>query len=189
MEELLKLKKVLPFLLPLIINFMIIMLILIVCLSSSGESSVMAGTFFRKPFKEDVHYNVTSYFGLREDPFDNSIIKYHSGIDLSAPDGTEILSIGDGIVVEVGNNPSALGNYVYIKHNYENITYYSVYGHMLNDSIRVIKNQVVKSGDIIGIIGSTGRSTGTHLHLTLMSPIISFDKNYLVDPQFVIEGL
>ena len=60
---------------------------------------------------------------------------------------------------------------------------------MLNGSIRVIKNQMVKSGDIIGIIGSTGRSTGTHLHLTLMSPIISFDKNYLVDPQFVIEGL
>lgn len=189
LQKLLILKRFLPVIIPCVSIFFIIIIVLMVCTSSSGDSTVLAGTFFRKPFKDDVNYIITSEFGNRKDPFNEEVIKFHTGIDLSAPDGTAILSIGDGIVTETGNNPAGFGNYVYIKHNYKDKVYYSIYGHLLDKSIRVSEEQRVKAGDVIGIIGTTGNSTGVHLHLTLMSPIFSFESKYLVDPKYVIEGL
>ena len=149
----------------------------------------MAGTLFRVPFKDGVHYSVTSNFGNRHDPFGSGEIKHHSGMDMSAPAGTEIIAIGDGIVYETGYSESGLGNYVYIKHDYDGLIYYSIYGHMLDNSIKVSKGQEVKTGDVLGIIYKSGLSTGIHLHLTITSPILSFDKKYLVDPYYVINGL
>src|SRR5574344_1670305 len=110
-------------------------------------------------------------------------------MDLSAPSGTEIIAVGDGIVYETGYSETGLGNYVYLKHDMDGIIYYTVYGHMLDNSIKVIKDQEVKEGNVIGTIGSTGLSTGTHLHFTITSPILSFNKEYLVDPYYVINGL
>lgn len=189
MEELLKLKKFLPILLPMISIFFIIFIVLMITNSSSGDASIMAGTLFRVPFKDEVKYSVSSNFGNRPDPFGSGDIKHHSGMDLTAPIGTDIIAIGDGIVYEIGFSESGLGNYVYVKHNYDGLIYYSVYGHMLDNSIKVSKDQEIKTGDIIGTIGSTGASTGTHLHLTITSPILSFSKEYLVDPYYVINGL
>lgn len=189
MEELKKLKKFLPFLVPMLFIMGIVCLVMIVSSSSSGDSSVMAGVIFRVPFKDEVHYTVTSNFGNRSDPFGTGEIKHHSGMDLSAPAGTEIIAVGDGVVYETGYAESGLGNYVYIKHNIDGLIYYTVYGHMLDNSIKVIKDQEVFEGDVIGTIGSTGLSTGTHLHFTITTPILSFSKEYLVDPYYVINGL
>jgi len=188
-EELIKIKKFLPFIFPFLMFFFILAIVLMVSTASSGDASIMAGTLFRKPFNDDVEYSVTSYFGNRLNPFDNENIESHSGIDLGAPSGTDILAIGDGIVYEVGYSESGLGNYVYIKHDYGDLIYFSIYGHMLDNSIIVEKDTPIKAGDKIGCVGSTGRSTGNHLHLTLTSPILSFEDKYLVDPFYVIEGL
>lgn len=149
----------------------------------------MAGNIFRKPFKDEVNYVITSNFGNRLDPFGSGTTKHHSGMDLSAPDGTEIISVGDGIVYKVELSNTGLGNHVYIKHEYGETTFYSVYGHMLENSIVVSEGQIINEGDVIGIIGSTGASTGTHLHFTLTSPIPSLNKEYLVDPYYVIEEI
>lgn len=189
MEELIKLKKFLPFLVPMLFIMGIVCLIMMITSSSSGDSSVMAGVMFRIPFKDEVKYSVTSEFGNRLDPFGSGDINHHSGMDLSAPAGTEIIAVGNGIVYETGYSESGLGNYVYIKHDINGIIYYTVYGHMLDNSIKVIKDQEVKEGDVLGTIGSTGRSTGIHLHFTITSPILSFNKQYLVDPYYVINGL
>lgn len=189
MEELEKLKKYLPFLIPIISIFFVVFLVSMVSTSSGGDSSVMAGVFFRKPFKDDVKYKIESPFGDRLDPIGSNNIEFHSGMDLSAPSGTEIVSVADGVVYETGYSETGLGNYVYIKHNIDGIIYYSIYGHMSDDSIVVSKGDNIKMGDVIGIIGTTGNSTGIHLHFTLSSPILSFNKDYLVDPCYVIEGL
>lgn len=156
--------------------------------SGSGDSSVMAGVFFTAPFEDGINYTITSEFGDRKDPFDDTQT-FHSGIDLSAPDGTNIVASGDGVVVEVGFQEEGLGNYVYIEHNYNGVIFYSAYGHMLDDSIAVSEGERVIAKQKIGVIGSTGKSTGTHLHFTLMGPNLKFDKDNLVNPINVINGL
>ena len=77
-------------------------MVLITSDSGSGDSSVMAGVFFTTPFEDGINYTITSEFGDRKDPFDDTQT-FHSGIDLSAPDGTNI--------VEPSRN---LDNYLYI---------------------------------------------------------------------------
>ena len=163
-------------------------MVLITSDSGSGDSSVMAGVFFTTPFEDGINYTITSEFGDRKDPFDGTQT-FHSGIDLSAPDGTNIVASGDGVVVEIGFQEEGLGNYVYIEHNYNGVIFYSAYGHMLDDSIVVSEGEQVTAKQKIGVIGSTGKSTGTHLHFTLMSPNLKFDKDNLVNPINVINGL
>ncbi|MBE6152747.1 MAG: M23 family metallopeptidase [Firmicutes bacterium] len=189
MDELLIIKKFFPIIIPFASLLFIVSLILMISTSSSGDATILAGTLFRKPFNDDVNYSVTSYFGNRLDPFGSGEITNHYGIDLSAPEGTDIVAIGDGIVYQVGNDSDGLGNYVYIKHDYGDIIFYSIYGHMLDDSIVVNENQNIKSGEKIGCVGNTGSSTGNHLHLALTSPILEFNDKYYVDPYYVIEGL
>ena len=166
---------------------LILFLVMLVSNSESGDASSIATEYFQIPFNENIRYTITSNFGGRTDPI-NGGDAYHTGIDLSAPAGTEILASANGIVEEVGYSADGLGNYVYVKHEFNGIVYYSAYGHMLDDSIVVSKDQPVVAGDKIGVIGTTGRSTGIHLHFMLMSPIISFNKQYLVDPSTIVDG-
>ena len=102
---------------------------------------------------------LSSPFGMRKHPIDG-FNKMHRGTDFAAPMGTPIMASGDGIVKKAGWCGGG-GNCVKIKHN---STYQTVYAHM-SKFARGIKNGVrVKQGQIIGYVGSTGKSTGPHLH-------------------------
>lgn len=101
--------------------------------------------------------DVTSGFGPRHDPFLGSMAS-HEGIDLRASRGTEVRATADGLVTIAGPN-AGYGNLVEIEHKNSVSTRYA---HL--SAIAVSQGQSVKAGDIIGLVGSTGRSTGAHLH-------------------------
>ena len=102
---------------------------------------------------------LSSPFGMRKHPIDG-FNKMHRGTDFAAPMGTPIMASGDGIVKKAGWCGGG-GNCVKIKHN---STYQTVYAHM-SKFARGIKSGVrVKQGQTIGYVGSTGKSTGPHLH-------------------------
>jgi murein DD-endopeptidase MepM/ murein hydrolase activator NlpD len=98
-----------------------------------------------------------SNFGYRTDPITGET-KYHSGIDLAGNLGQNIYATEDGIC-SVSYDEEGYGNYVTIKHN---DVYSTLYAHC--SEILVSNGQAVKAGDIIARVGSTGRSTGPHLH-------------------------
>lgn len=174
---------------PLILVLPLILLItLVTCDSGSASETVMAGVLFTTPFEEGTSITITSEFGTRIDPINNTI-DFHSGVDLDAPDGSAVLSIGNGEVVKVGINDGSLGNYVYIKHEVNEMVYYSAYGHLLDNSIVVSVGDQVTAKQKIGIIGASGRVTGTHLHLSIMTPELKFDQTNLIDPINVVTGL
>ena len=101
---------------------------------------------------------VASGFGYRIDPV-YKIPKMHAGLDFTAPSGTPIYATADGKIKESNYNNSGYGNHVVINHGYG---YETLYGHMVRIKARV--GQTVKRGDIIGWVGSTGKSTGPHCH-------------------------
>ena len=102
---------------------------------------------------------LSSPFGMRKHPIDG-YNKMHRGTDFAAPMGTPIMASGDGVIKKAGWCGGG-GNCVKIKHN---STYQTIYAHM-SKFARGIKNGVrVKQGQIIGYVGSTGKSTGPHLH-------------------------
>lgn len=106
-------------------------------------------------------YTITSWFGYREDPFTGEIA-YHSGTDIGAPGGTPILASADGTVTIANAIDSWGGGYGYhIKVNH-NDTFDTLYAHC--SSICVTVGQEVKQGEVIGYVGTTGNSTGNHLH-------------------------
>ncbi|GEL78763.1 M23 family metallopeptidase [Tenuibacillus multivorans] len=104
---------------------------------------------------------ITSEFGNRVDPF-RQVEAFHSGLDLAGPWGTEIYATGDG-VIEFSDRDDSYGLSIIINH--EN-TYKTRYGHMAR--LNVEEGERVKQGDLIGLMGSTGRSTGVHLHYEIM---------------------
>lgn len=101
---------------------------------------------------------ISSRFGDRESPFDTATNEFHEGLDISSPLGSPILASADGVVTFAGSY-SDLGNCVAIDHGYG---FVSRYGHMSEIAVRA--GQRVKAGQRIGKVGSTGRSTGPHLH-------------------------
>ena len=113
---------------------------------------------------------LSSSFGYRSDPLKGSI-KFHSGIDIAGPKGTEIYSTGDGVVIRVKYNYYGYGNVVEIDHGFGYVTRY---GHLLSAS--VVEGQRVHRGDVVGKLGNSGRSTGPHLHYEVIY------KNKAVNP-------
>jgi len=107
-------------------------------------------------------FRFTSGFGSRKDPITGSVAS-HNGLDLAAPRGTDILAAEDGIVVFAGVS-RGYGNTVVIQHNQEIRT---LYAHIREGGIKVSVGQAVKRGEKIAEVGSTGRSTGNHLHFTV----------------------
>jgi len=101
---------------------------------------------------------MASGFGYRTDPIYKTI-KFHAGMDFAASTGTPIFATGDGIVVKADYDNGGYGNHVRITHGYG---YLTLYGHM--SKIKAKAGQKVKRGDIIGYVGSTGKSVGPHLH-------------------------
>ena len=102
---------------------------------------------------------LSSSFGMRKHPI-LGYNKMHRGTDFAAPEGTPIMASGDGVITKAGWCGGG-GNCVKIKHNR---TYQTVYAHMKNFSNVAIPGSRVKQGQIIGYVGSTGLSTGPHLH-------------------------
>ncbi|OIP82312.1 MAG: peptidase M23 [Porphyromonadaceae bacterium CG2_30_38_12] len=100
---------------------------------------------------------MASGYGWRIDPVYRSR-RFHAGMDFAAPSGTDIFATGSGTVVASGWQ-QGYGNCVQVSHGYG---YLTLYGHM--SKIKVQKGQKVKRGQVIGLVGNTGKSTGPHLH-------------------------
>jgi murein DD-endopeptidase MepM/ murein hydrolase activator NlpD len=102
---------------------------------------------------------ISSGYGMRKHPV-LGYSKMHKGLDFAAPTGTPIYAAGDG-VVQRANRFSSYGNYIKIRHNDK---YSTAYAHLHKIAKGIRKGARVKQGQVIGTVGSTGRSTGPHLH-------------------------
>lgn len=163
--------------------------IIFLCSSSSvGSEEGVVISYFTIPFEDNVNYVITSKYGTRIDPLNNNVISFHNGLDVSAPVGTNIVSSADGVIHSVGYSESGLGNYVYIEHDFGGVVMYTMYGHMLDDSIVVKVGDTVKSKQKIGVIGSSGRSTGVHLHFMISKGKLGFTEEDLIDPILIFES-
>jgi len=111
-----------------------------------------------QPIKNEQLNQMASGFGYRSDPF-TKIRKFHAGMDFSAKTGTPIYATGDGVVERADNTASGYGNHIVIRHGFG---YETLYGHLSKYKVRA--GQRVKRGDVIGYVGSTGRSEAPHLH-------------------------
>jgi murein DD-endopeptidase MepM/ murein hydrolase activator NlpD len=111
-----------------------------------------------QPISPEDRYWLTSTFGYRLDPFTKAR-RLHQGIDLAGQHGLKIYATGDGVVEEAGFNRHGYGNEVVLDHGFG---YESRYAHL--QDILVKPGQKVSRGDVIGTLGSSGRSTGPHLH-------------------------
>ncbi len=118
----------------------------------------MKRTLHRKPLAFQ-NARISSPFGKRRHPILKRVI-IHWGVDYAAPKGTAIYAGGDG-VVQVAKYNGGYGNYIKIRHNSE---YSTAYGHMQKFAKGIRPGVRVKQGQVIGYVGSTGRSTGPHLH-------------------------
>lgn len=116
----------------------------------------------------------SSHFGTRNDPFTGRR-KRHSGVDIPSPKGTPIYATADGIVSYSGIR-GGYGKMVEINHGAEITTRYA---HM--SEIVSKKYARVKRGDIIGLVGSTGRSTGPHLHYEIRIDGVSINPSHFLD--------
>lgn len=101
---------------------------------------------------------LTDFFGFRRDPFNRSL-KFHEGVDISAPIGSDVYASGNGVVEFAESSNHGYGNNVVINHGFG---YKTRYAHLR--SIKVSIGQQIKRGEIVGYLGNTGRSTGPHLH-------------------------
>lgn len=101
---------------------------------------------------------IASGFGYRIDPVYKTT-KFHAGLDFSAPQGTPIYATANGTVITSGSTGNGYGNHVIINHGYG---YETLYGHMVR--VKARNGQSVKRGEVIGWVGSTGKSTGPHCH-------------------------
>ena len=111
-----------------------------------------------QPVKNEDLTRIASGYGYRTDPFTKAR-KFHYGMDFTAPRGTPIYATGDGVVSRADNTATGYGNHIVIDHGYG---YESLYGHLYKYNVRA--GQRVQRGDIIGFVGSTGRSEAPHCH-------------------------
>jgi murein DD-endopeptidase MepM/ murein hydrolase activator NlpD len=112
-----------------------------------------------------VQVPISTGFGPRHVAGCSFCSTYHEGVDFDPGQGVPIQSIADGVVSQVVESHAGLGNHVVVDHVINGQQVQSVYGHMLDGSIKVVVGQQIKVTDIIGLVGSTGESTGAHLHL------------------------
>ncbi len=124
---------------------------------AKNKEKMLASIPAIQPLTHQTLKSIGSHFGYRVDPF-YKVTKFHSGIDLCAATGTRVYVTGDGVVSQTGW-AGGYGNLIVINHGYSYQTYY---GHLSRIGVRT--GQVVKRGQVIGYVGSTGKSTAPHLH-------------------------
>lgn len=120
------------------------------------------------------HIKINSPYGYRKDPFTGKR-KFHNGIDLHAR-SSKVFAMMQGKVIAVGQDKVS-GKYVTLQHDGFTVSYCHL------SRVSASKGQIVKAGDVIGITGNTGRSTGEHLHITIRY------KGEYVDPRIIFEHI
>ena len=115
---------------------------------------------------------IASGFGMRIDPVYGTP-KMHKGLDFTASQGTPIYATGNGVVTESGFSEGGYGNHVLINHGYG---YETLYGHMVR--VKAREGQRVKRGELIGWVGSSGKSTGPHCHYEVHVNGVEVDPVY-----------
>ncbi|HEX6334990.1 MAG TPA: M23 family metallopeptidase [Flavisolibacter sp.] len=138
----------------------------------NNKEKLLAATPAIQPVSNQQLDRIASGFGYRIDPIYKTV-KMHSGLDFAAPQGTPIYATADGTVKVAGNLGTGYGIHVIINHGYG---YETLYGHMVR--VKVRPGQRVKRGEIIGYVGSTGKSTGPHCHYEVHK------NNRKVDPVY-----
>lgn len=123
-----------------------------------NKEELLASTPAIQPVSNSDLKRIASGFGYRIDPVYKTV-KYHAGLDFSAPQGTPIYATANGVVRIAGNSGNGFGNHVVINHGYG---YETLYGHMFR--VKAKNGARVKRGEIIGWVGNTGKSTGPHCH-------------------------
>ncbi|MGC4174330.1 M23 family metallopeptidase [Demequina sp.] len=112
------------------------------------------------------HYDITSRFGMRTNPV-TGIYTLHAGVDIGAPCGSPIVAVRDGIVTAKDENAPGYGTYIQITNP---DGFKERYAHMYPGTLYVEVGDQVHAGDVITRVGSTGRSTGCHLHIEIYNP-------------------
>jgi hypothetical protein len=137
---------------------------------TATERSFFLNTGFRFPLRT---YRISSPFGMRANPFTGKP-QTHNGIDLAAPTGTEVYATREGKVVDLGTD-SVYGNYIIIAHA---DNWVSLYGHLSAFSTEL--RSTVSANTLIGKVGTTGMSTGPHLHFELRKNGTALDPGKLL---------
>ena len=123
-----------------------------------NKEELLAATPAIQPVSNSELKRMASGYGYRIDPIYKTT-HFHAGLDFAAPQGTPIYATANGVVTTAGNMANGYGNHVVINHGYG---YETLYGHMYKVKARA--GSRVKRGEIIGYVGSTGKSTGPHCH-------------------------
>jgi murein DD-endopeptidase MepM/ murein hydrolase activator NlpD len=148
-----------------------------------NKEKMLASTPAIQPVSNKQLNRIASGFGYRIDPV-YKVLKPHMGLDFTAPIGTPIYATADGKIKDAGFNTGGFGNLVVINHGFGYETYY---GHMVRVKARV--GETVKRGEVIGYVGTSGKSTGPHCHYEIHRNGIPIDPIYyfysdLTDAQF-----
>lgn len=123
-----------------------------------NKEVLLASTPAIQPISNKNLNRIASGFGYRIDPVYKTV-KMHAGLDFAAPQGTPIYATANGTIQIAGNTGDGYGNHVVINHGYG---YETLYGHMYR--VKARRGQRIKRGEVIGYVGSTGKSTGPHCH-------------------------
>ena len=129
---------------------------------ASEKEEILSSIPAIQPLSNKDLKRTASGFGYRIHPI-YKISKFHSGMDFTAPTGTEVYATGNGVIETVKSARRELGNHIIIDHGFG---YETVYAHL--DRFNVREGQKVKRGDVIGFVGSTGLSTAPHLHYEVL---------------------
>jgi len=138
----------------------------------NNKEKLLAATPAIQPVSNSDLKRIASGFGYRIDPVYKTV-KLHPGLDFTAPAGTPIYATADGAIEFAGNRGDGYGNNVIINHGFG---YKTLYGHMYR--IKARGGQRVKRGEVIGWVGSTGKSTGPHCHYEVIKNGNKIDPIY-----------
>ncbi len=163
----------------------IVLIILAILVALFGNQESFYKSNFVLPF-DTTEFTITSPYGPRIDPISFEE-KVHNGIDV-VPISSNIVAIANGKVVSSAYDPDSAGEYVIIEHKISGTTYRSGYYHLKENSRVVKSGEQVKQGQQIGLMGSTGYSTGTHLHFVLQEYNAKEKKFDYTDPTSIIKN-